>query len=631
VKANKKSVSHLVGLYFPVFAMMLFGAGAGAETVDFGSDLWVLRNAEIMEYMGRDCLVGFAYLKDVEFENGVIEVDLAVTGASSYPGIVFRMQSERDYERLYVRPHRAGLYPDAVQYTPVFNGIAGWQLYNGGGYTSNIELPTGQWVHLKFEVAGKQMRFFADDMEKPVLVVTDLKHGAGRGTIGLEGPRDGAYHFSNFSFRHDDDLRFPPPPPIDDPPGMMTNWQLSETIKLSQIDMEGYPGPERMRAMSWRNVDSEPSGLVDIGRYYGRSGREPDVVLAKRVLHSDEGRIMKFLFGYSDAVSIFLNGKLLFTGSSAYRQRDPSFLGIVGLFDMVYLPLEKGENELLLMVAESFGGWGFMGRDPDAVYLHRQIEKILETGKEFLVPETALFDPKRKVFYVSNYDAYNFSFNGGRQYVSKVSADGEVVSLKWAEGLSNPTGMVIHEDRLFVVERAGLAEIDPEDGGVLNRYPVPGARFLNDVAVDDSGNFYISDSRSGIIFRMKDGSVEKWLVGEDAGQPNGLHMHEGRLIIGCSAYGELKAVDPKTKRVETIAVLSEGNIDGIEDDGHGSMLVSHYEGRLYRVSPSGGVEKLLDTTGPGEKCANFAYAPELQLLVVPTFENNRLVMFKLGD
>ncbi len=69
---------------------------AVAETVDFGLDRWIFKNAEVKEYLGRKCLHGYALLKDVVFENGVIEVDLAVTGASSYPGFVFRVRSDGD-------------------------------------------------------------------------------------------------------------------------------------------------------------------------------------------------------------------------------------------------------------------------------------------------------------------------------------------------------------------------------------------------------------------------------------------------------------------------------------------------------------------------------------------------------
>ena len=102
-------------------------AHAAAETVGFDSSRWVMTSAEASEHLGRECLAGFAYLKDVDLASGIVEVDVAVDGSRSYPGIVFHMRSPRDFEEIYVRPHRAGLYPDAVQYMPVINGIGCWQ------------------------------------------------------------------------------------------------------------------------------------------------------------------------------------------------------------------------------------------------------------------------------------------------------------------------------------------------------------------------------------------------------------------------------------------------------------------------------------------------------------------------
>jgi len=135
-------------------------AVTSAVKVPFTSGVWVLRNAGISPYLGRSALAGTAYLKDLAIENGVVEVDIAATGARSYPGVLFRMQSEDENERVYLRPHRAGLYADALQYTPTFHGIAGWQLYSGEGCTALISLPTDTWVHLKIEFAGTQARVF---------------------------------------------------------------------------------------------------------------------------------------------------------------------------------------------------------------------------------------------------------------------------------------------------------------------------------------------------------------------------------------------------------------------------------------------------------------------------------------
>ena len=143
-------------LIAPILGILLLPciAAAQSESVPFDSEHWLRPQGQIVERGGRDCLVGNAYLQGVEFENGTIEVDLLTDGGRGYPGIVFRVQSPGNGEHVYVRPHRAGLYPDAVQYAPRFNGIGGWQLFNGTGYTAPVELPADEWVHLKLEVRG---------------------------------------------------------------------------------------------------------------------------------------------------------------------------------------------------------------------------------------------------------------------------------------------------------------------------------------------------------------------------------------------------------------------------------------------------------------------------------------------
>ncbi len=619
----------LVCLLIP--AILFSASHVRCESVEFGSDRWVFRNARVVEHLGRECLIGFAYLEDVELADGVIEVDVAVTGARSYPGIVFRVQSEQDYERLYLRPHRAGLYPDAIQYTPVINGIAGWQLYNGDGFTAGGEFPENEWMHLRLEFSGSQARLFIGDAAEPALVMDRLKHGVSTGSIGLHGPADGTAYFSDFSYSARDDLEFIAPPPVDEPPGIIKEWELSESFRMGEVDLENYPGSEWLDRLAWRTIESEPSGLVDVARYHPRSGREPDVVFARKIIDSDRERTLKLGFGYSDYVNVFCNGRLVFTGGSAYRQRDPSFLGIVGLFDMVHLPLEDGSNELLLMIVESFGGWGYMAQDQEAVYFHPSMEELGKTGKDFLFPETAIYDAKRKVYYISNYDAYHFSYTGGAQFLSKLSPGGEVIEMKWAQGLSNPTGMAWSDGKLIVVERAGIAEVDAETGEVVSRTPIPGARFLNDIAVDGGGAIYVTDSSRHVIARIMDGSVEEWLSGDAIAQPNGLHIMGGKLFVGTNSDVSVKVVDLATKEIETLVRFDRGIIDGIEEYGEGRLLVSLSEGKLYAVDTSGKAVKMLDTTPPGISCANFSYVPDTSLLVVPTLSDNRVMLYRMGE
>ena len=90
------------------------------------------------------------------------------------------------------------------------------------------------------------------------------------------------------------------------------------------------------------------------------------VVYAKTTIESDREQVKRLYLGYSDDVSVFLNGRILYRGRSAQYFRDPGFLGIMNPEnDAVYLPLRKGHNELILAVSEIGGGWGFICRLTD--------------------------------------------------------------------------------------------------------------------------------------------------------------------------------------------------------------------------------------------------------------------------
>ena len=99
--------------------------------------------------------------------------------------------------------------------------------------------------------------------------------------------------------------------------------------------------------------------------------------------------------------------------------------------------------------------------------------------------------------------------------------------------------------------------------------------------------------------------------------------------MGNNADGCVKSVDLVTRDVRTVARLGAGTIDGLETDAAGNLLVSHNEGRLFRISPSGEVTRLLDTTVVGLPCANFAWVEESRLAVCPAFTENRVVAWRI--
>jgi hypothetical protein len=309
--------------------------------------------------------------------DGVIDVDVATTAIRGFFGIDFRLADNgANGERIYLRPHKSGL-PDAIQYTPVLNTGANWQIYSGPGFTNAIDVPREVWFHMRLEVSGAQAKLYVEDMDKPALVMGDLKSGVQTGLVALN-VLIGATYFSNFQVRET------PPAPWERrdppmPPDTLTQWSLSPSYDALARNLERPLSPAERDAIKWQDVEAEPPGFVVINRYREsphprvsfandfskRLERQPGmkVVYARTSISSERDQVKKLYLGYSDDVSVFLNGKILYRGRSAQNFRDPGFLGIVNPEnDAIYLPLKKGSNELVLAVSELGGGWGFICR-----------------------------------------------------------------------------------------------------------------------------------------------------------------------------------------------------------------------------------------------------------------------------
>jgi sugar lactone lactonase YvrE len=602
-------------------AVLILPSIVCAQTVEFTPDRWDLKDAEVKEYFGRQALAGTAWLKDTVFENGVIEVDLATDRQRSYPAIIFRRQADGEYEHVYLRPHRAGLYPDAVQYAPVFNGVAGWQLYNGPGFTADVTLPENQWVHVRIEVKGVQARVFVGDTARPVLVVNELKRGTGKGALGLQGPRKGSVHFSNFSFSTNDSFQFDPTPAPDPVPGIITEWSLSSARRVNVISAERFLDGQQPEKINWQSVTAEAGGLVDIARYCKPVAGETSKIWARATVTSDRKEFRPFAFGYSDDVSIYLNGQIVFQGISGYQSRDPSFLGIIGWNDIVYLPLEKGTNDLVLSVTETFGGWGFTVRDMNAIYRHPLLQETWEINGQLNAPESVAWDAARRVLYVSCV---------GDGTIARIAPDGVVTARQWVTGLKRPTGLKLRAGRLYSVERGGIAVIDPDHGEIVDRWAIPGAVFLNDLDFAPDGSLYVTDTLKDCVYRLRDGKPEVWIEGNAVRCPNGVLAETHRILVGLSEDGTIQAVDVGTRMVTTLFTLGPGaNMDGLVGDGKGGYLFSDYFGRIYRGDAKGGTVLLLDRKGPRQFTADFVHIPEKGLLIVPSLYDNRLTAYAI--
>jgi hypothetical protein len=380
---NRRVSLAAVTLLF-VSVAVAHGEPEEAVSVPPDSPRWDLQGqAKVAEYQGRKCLLidgGAAILRDFEMRDGVIDVDVATPAVRGFFGFDVRIDAEgANYEEIYLRQHKSGL-PDAMQYTPVLKTGRNWQLFNGPGFTGKVDIPKGEWFHLRFDVKGAQAKLYVKDMEEPALIMDDLKSGVEKGQVALF-TLTGETYFTNFVVKRMPDARWERHLP-EMQANTITKWSISPAYDGLARNLERPLNEAESNAIQWQDVEAEPPGFVVLYRY--RDAPHPQVTFqgdfskrlepqpgmkvlyARTKVESDREQVKKLEIGYSDDVSVFLNGKILYRGRSAQGFRDPGFLGIVNPEnDAVYLPLKKGSNELMLAISELGGGWGFICRLED--------------------------------------------------------------------------------------------------------------------------------------------------------------------------------------------------------------------------------------------------------------------------
>lgn len=334
-----------------------------AQTVKIPLTLnqWDTQGAEVSleTYMDKESLLlksGFISPKNVDFQDGIIEAYISFPQQRGFPGFAFRLQDPANFENFYMRPHQSG-NPDATQYTPIFNGQAGWQLYHGEGYSKAFTFKFNQWHHIKIEVHGLQAEIYIDDMQNPLIKATELKREPKTGKIGLiSGGLP--VRIADLQYTPKQASRPEPKPvPVSGTGGIITQWQVSNVINRTLFEKKQLLIKDITEKLTWATQNSEPSGTINLAKFIQPTDTFKTIV-AKVSIESTSEQVKEMSFGFSDYVIVYLNGKALYSGGDNFMSRDYRFLGTIGYFDKLFLPLKKGRNELWFVVSEDFGGWG---------------------------------------------------------------------------------------------------------------------------------------------------------------------------------------------------------------------------------------------------------------------------------
>lgn len=308
------------------------------------------------------------------FRDGAIEAEVQLTGHRAFVYARFRDAGDGNWEEIYLRAHKSDL-PDALQYTPVISFSSQWQIFHGPGGTAPIPLDPERWTRLRLEFSDSGLVVFWGDGADPALVVPRLALAPRAGRVALRGfiPRGSAAPFAA-RMRN---VRVEPGAPLSaGSRAALAAARADRPEQTGAVLSDGWMvGPRFLTetktatvlptVTEWTPIQTEPDGKLLLHRL--GSDRGINAVVARQVIDADRGELRALDLGYSDAVTVFLNGRPLAALDQSYRFDAPRVQGVMGFHQArLFLPLEAGRNELHFLVTDSFGGWGLMARWVDA-------------------------------------------------------------------------------------------------------------------------------------------------------------------------------------------------------------------------------------------------------------------------
>lgn len=250
-----------------------------------------------------------------------------------------------------------------------------------------------------------------------------------------------------------------------------------------------------------------------------------------------------------------------------------------------------------------------------------RLEQVWATENVMETPESVYYYAPENVLFVSNI-AGDPTGQDNTGYISKLSPEGEIINKEWVTGLDAPKGMAVKDGMLYVTNIDELVAIEISTGTIKNRYPVQNAQFLNDVVLADD-RILFTDMNDNKIYALQDGQISAWVT-EGLEKPNGLAYVNGNVVL---ASNQLQVVNANGENQVLAEGIGFGDGIGVVDEN--SYLVSNWQGEVYYVTQGTDKVKLLDTKAQNMNTADITYIQDQNLLLVPTFNDNRVVAYKL--
>jgi hypothetical protein len=289
-------------------------------------------------------------------------------------------------------------------------------------------------------------------------------------------------------------------------------------------------------------------------------------------------------------------------------------------------------------------------------------QKIWETSAAFINPYAVIHDNVNDVFYVSNMNLtpMDSEYDWGKRndgFISKVSAKGETIALKWIDGLIDPAGMFIRDNLLYVADDEFLVIVDIANGKIIKRAsalklvkeqpasqevyqegaettgkPAPPPahlrkNMLNSVTGSADGSIFIRDTGYNSIYKWRDNKLTVMFEDERLSGNTDIIWNDQKKLIWVVNYGSIIAIPPddKYKSSNTLDLNAAHSVIGIARMKDFYILVSSFD-EVYKYQ-YGELTELFKAAEPCQCRTDIEVANEE--IVVLDSKLNKLMSFKI--
>ncbi|HNX38225.1 MAG TPA: SMP-30/gluconolactonase/LRE family protein [Candidatus Cloacimonadota bacterium] len=200
------------------------------------------------------------------------------------------------------------------------------------------------------------------------------------------------------------------------------------------------------------------------------------------------------------------------------------------------------------------------------------------------------------------------------------------------EGFKAPRGILLSAPYLYVADVDHVLTIDLPSRKIVASIPVDGANMLNDIAMDETGRLFLTDTTGNAIFVLEPGTKKLIKLTDPLLKaPNGIVFDGPRhqmLVVSYTKQSPILSLDTQKLYLSKFMDTITSDLDGITIDDKGRIYFSSWAEQVIYVIPQEQNRVEIFKSELKSPADIYYHAPTNEILA-PLWTKNKIIRFNL--